>query len=89
MSLINKNNDSSLHKKFVFDCWNSDNTKKWHTKKFENSKFMNTKFMTKYEEKWNYRTKKSLFSSIKLSNHLKKNNFSIITKTKTSFFIIL
>lgn len=62
------------------------NLKKYF-QKFENSKFMNSKFMTKYEEKWNYKINKRLFSSKKLSNHLKKNNFSIVTKTGAPFFL--
>jgi SAM-dependent methyltransferase len=62
------------------------NLKKYF-RKFENSKFMNSKFMTKYEEKWDYKINKRLFSSKKLSNHLVKNSFKIINKTGAPFFL--
>jgi len=60
---------------------------KKYFKKYEDSKFMNSKFMTRYEEKWSYKINKRLFSSTKLSNHLNKNDFKVITKTGAPFFL--
>ena len=60
---------------------------KKYFKQYEDSKFMNSKFMTKYEEKWSYKINKRLFSSTRLSNHLYKNDFEVITKTGAPFFM--